>query len=33
MDFYEVLERVLDLLQRHRRVSYRALSQILLRGP
>src|SRR5499426_912228 len=25
MDFYEVLERVLELLQRHRRVSYRAL--------
>src|SRR5262244_3315952 len=25
MDFYEVLERVLALLQRHRRVSYRAL--------
>ncbi len=25
MDFYEVLERVLELLQRHRRLSYRAL--------
>src|SRR5262245_6494560 len=25
MDFYEVLERVFELLQRHRRVSYRAL--------
>src|SRR6516165_9733626 len=25
MDFYEVLKRVLELLQRHRRVSYRAL--------
>src|SRR5262245_17797941 len=25
MDFYEVLERVLALLQRHRRLSYRAL--------
>src|SRR5215471_1184416 len=25
MDFYEVLERVVELLQRHRRVSYRAL--------
>src|SRR5215469_3619955 len=25
MDFYEVLERVLELLKRHRRVSYRAL--------
>src|SRR5215813_9318654 len=25
MDFYEVLERVLALLQRHRRVSYRGL--------
>jgi hypothetical protein len=25
MDFYEVLERVLELLQRHRRISYRAL--------
>ncbi len=25
MDFYEVLEQVLVLLQRHRRVTYRAL--------
>src|SRR5215510_8990914 len=25
MDFYEVLERVLELLKRHRRISYRAL--------
>ena len=25
MDFYEILERVLELLQRHRRLSYRAL--------
>jgi hypothetical protein len=27
MDFYEVLERVLDLLQRHKRVTYRALQR------
>jgi hypothetical protein len=27
MDFYDVLERVLALLQRHKRVSYRALQR------
>jgi class 3 adenylate cyclase len=27
MEFYEVLEHVLDLLQRHRRVTYRALKR------
>ena len=27
MDFYDVLERVLDLLQRHKRVTYRALQR------
>ncbi len=25
MDFYEILERVIELLQRHGRLSYRAL--------
>ncbi len=27
MDFYDVLERVLELLQRHKRVTYRALQR------
>ena len=27
MDFYDVLERVLGLLQRHKRVTYRALQR------
>ncbi len=27
MEFYEVLEHVLDLLQRHGRVTYRALKR------
>ncbi len=29
MDFYEVLEQVLSLLQRHGRVSYRAMKRQL----
>jgi len=27
MDFYDVLERVLELLQQHKRVTYRALQR------
>jgi hypothetical protein len=30
MDFYDVLERVLEILQQHKRATYRALQRLFI---